>query len=167
MPKKVVFAFSLLAITACFLSYRLGSSPIAYAKARPIPQEGAVAKPPLSSPPATWTLTALGTGTAGAIVTRPAASGVQHVATCITASFFVSPSSTSAIGNTLGLYNGASISGGPIRYWEVYALPGTSVHIDLCGLSTVGTTDDGMTLAWTGGGANEETAVSLEGYDAD
>jgi hypothetical protein len=167
MPKKAVFALSLLALTACFLSYRLGSSPVAYAKARPTPQEEAVARPPQSAPPATWTLTALGTSTAGAIVTRPAASGVQHVATCVTASFYVSPSATSAIGNTLGLYNGTSISGGPIRYWLVYALPGTSVNINLCGLSTVGTTDDGMTLAWSGTGTTEDTSVSLEGYDAD
>jgi hypothetical protein len=85
----------------------------------------------------------------------------------VTGSFEVSPSATSALGNTLGLYNGASISGGPIRQWFVYALPGTTVHIDLCGLSSVGTTDDGMTLAWSGGAINTDTTVSLEGYDAD
>ena len=164
---KRVLGLSLLVLTACLLSYRLGSSSVAYAKAGPMPQERAAPRPLLSAAPATWTLTALGTATAGAIVTRPAASGVQHVATCVTASFYVSASATSAIGNTLGLYNGASLSGGPIRYWLVSALPGTSVSIDLCGLSTVGATGDGMTLGWSGAGTEEDTSVSLEGYDAD
>jgi hypothetical protein len=43
MPKKVVFTLTLLTLAACFLSYELGSAPVAHAGTLP-------------PAPATWTL---------------------------------------------------------------------------------------------------------------
>src|SRR5438445_7877281 len=99
MPKKAVLLFTFLALVACFLSYKLGSAPVALAKGRPAQQdEAGRVPPPLPTAPATWTITS--TGSLGHVVSisRPAGgSGVKHVATCITASFYTNSTATTPL----------------------------------------------------------------------
>jgi len=78
MLKKVSFLFAILMLAACFLSYKLGSSPAVLAKSRPAQEQTFGAPPPLPAPPAESVLSNY-TGTGIASVTKTGAAGVQHV----------------------------------------------------------------------------------------
>src|SRR5260370_7352034 len=58
MTKKVLSLFTLITLAACLFSYKVGSAPVALAKARPSPQETADSATALTLPaaPATWAL---------------------------------------------------------------------------------------------------------------
>ena len=132
MPKKAVLTFTLLALAACFFSYKLGSSPVALAKSHS-PQDGAVA-PPLPSPPATWVLHQ--DGNAPSSVTKPAGgAGVQHVVDCISATV------TQANGQQAGgIINLQLLDGAGIQYLQwglpIAANTGPPSQISICGLTS-------------------------------
>ncbi len=159
MPRRVVLTFTFLALTACFLSYKLGSTPSVFAKPRS-PQQDMAGPPPLPTAPTTWVLWSQNAGGA-ASVTKPAGgAGVKHVATCVTATY----SNLGAPSNELfsiSLNDGSN----RLAYWYVYAPIGSSNDLSLCDLNIVGSANTSMTLQ-IGGGANTFVAVDLVGYDA-
>lgn len=167
MTKKVLPLFVLITLAACLLSYKVGSAPVALAKGRAAAQETSDSATPLTLPaaPATWTLwNAGGNTTAPITVTQPAGgAGVQHVATCVIATFV--NSAASAGGDTVTLWDGNYSIGKVLLAWDLRALIGTSDSVNLCGLNVVGSANTPMTLsildyAQVGG------TVGLIGYDA-
>ncbi|HKT90333.1 MAG TPA: hypothetical protein VJQ59_17940 [Candidatus Sulfotelmatobacter sp.] len=162
MPRNAILTLTLLTAIACLVIYSIDSAPVALAKSR-ANQQDALAPPPLPTPPATWTVTS--TGATGA-VKAAGGSGVQHVATCVAATFFVTPSSSSAEGNTVTLLDGSCTSGTALLRWEGYAAPGTTFSINQCDLNVVGTANNAMSLCWLGTQPNAGQTVSLVGYDA-
>jgi hypothetical protein len=169
MPKKAVSLFTLLMLAACFMSYKLGSTPVAMAKASP--QENAAALPPPTLPaaPATWTLTKeMGTaGTPGASVSRPAGgTGVKHVATCISVSIGLNPSAPSPEGELVVLRDGASGTGTIL--FQTYSLlqPGQVFAQSVCDLNIVGSSNTSMTLEFESNTTYLTETVNLVGYDA-
>ncbi len=168
MPKKAVLAFSFLALTACLLSYRLGSSPAALAKS-PTPGQESSAPPPLSAPPAEWAITGANTGsTTPASAVKAGAAGVQHVADCIAASGYITGSDPVPFPTQVLLLDGTVV----LMRWEI-VLPSYTAgyfQVGLCGLSVVGTTGNSMTLEFFSA-QDTATSVSLEtvnliGHDA-
>ena len=101
MPRRAVLTFTLLALSACILSYKLGAAPTALAKSHP-GQETVTAPPPLPAPPAEWVVHA--TAAAGSIASTTRATGgtgVQHVIDCISATVY----GTTNIGAQVALVN--------------------------------------------------------------
>jgi hypothetical protein len=163
MPKKTALTFTLLALTACFLSYKLGSVPVAHAKSHAPQQDSAVA-PPLPTAPATWSLTAAFEN-AAVSVTRPAGgAGVKHVATCIAGANF-NPSGTGAA-SALELWDGAPGTGTLLFETGVGAPQGAPGHMELCDLNIVGSPNTAMTLEFTSYAPDLKQGVNLVGYDA-
>lgn len=150
MSKKTVFAFSILALTACFLSYKVGSTPTAHAATLP-------------PPPAEWVLSDF-SETAGvdASVTRPAVAGVQHVADCVSFSSYTT--GTSIFGH-IALLDGTTT----LMFWTVpqaNTASGSS-GVSVCGLNVVGSVGNSMTLQYQSGTANPNAqSVNLVGHDA-
>jgi hypothetical protein len=168
MTKKILPLFVLVTLAACLLSYKVGSAPVALAKGRSAPEGASESAAPLTLPaaPATWSLTnAGGLGNPTEVyVTEPALAGVQHVATCITATYVNAGATGSASGAGLFLVNGNY--GGPgVLHWELLATNGNSSSINLCGLNVVGSVDTPMTLE-IANLPNAYVTVNLVGYDA-
>jgi hypothetical protein len=147
---------------ACVLSYKLGSTPVALASARPAAQE-LTAAPPLPTAPTTWVLTTA-TNVGGVIsVTRPAGgTGVKHVASCVTGSIVNNVSNSQNL--ILTLVDG-NLGGTKLMEWEGAALPGTSTNVNLCDLNIVGPANTPMTLQ-IGGVAGVGDCIRLVGFDA-
>ncbi len=165
MSKKVVFLFTLLTLIACFLSYKLGSAPVALAKARPTGQraEAETANPQtLPAPPAEWVLTDLAVNPTLATVTKAGASGVQHVADCISATGFETGSAGSW--SHLELFDGDAL----IMEWGLAEplIANGMGQISICGLNVVGTVGNSMTLEFDSSPAGGEESVNLVGHDA-
>lgn len=155
MTKKVLPVFVLITLAACLLSYKFGSVPVARAGEQTLP-----------AAPATWTLTAYeASANKAATASRPAGgAGVQHVATCISFSFQVSPG-TQYGGSYLYLRDGASGTGNVL--WQLLPgeLPGANITQSVCDLNIVGSPNTPMTLEFANG-ANAGEALNLVGYDA-
>jgi hypothetical protein len=165
MPKKAALALTLLALTACFLSYKLGSAPVALAKSHTPQQDSSVA-PPLPTAPATWALTAALTN-AQVSVTRPAGgAGVKHVATCIAGFALLSTSGTLGTVYALELWDGAPGTGTLLFETGAGAPLGVTGHVELCDLNIVGSPNTAMTLEFTSHAATLSQGVNLVGYDA-
>lgn len=151
MPKKVILSFTLLVLTACLVSYKLGSAPVAYAQTLP-------------PSPGTWALTNANGGVSGWVsVTEPAISGVQHVATCITGSMF--NSGTTYTNANVYLLNGNAGGSAVILHWELLAPANAYSSVNLCNLNVVGTVDTPMTLEISDG-TGIYVDINLVGYDA-
>jgi hypothetical protein len=167
MPKKAVLLFTFLALVACFLSYKLGSAPVALAKARPAQQEEA-APPPLPTAPTTWTLnSAPGIHGVSPTVTRAAGgSGVKHVATCIS----VRDYNTGSTANTeqVFLRDGPSGTGAVLAEWliGITSTVNDERSVDLCDLNIVGSANTAMTLEFGTMNNLHYANVLLIGYDA-
>jgi hypothetical protein len=166
MTKKLLPLLALITLGACLLTYKLGSAPVALAKAMPNPQEASESAVPLTLPtaPATWTLTAEDTsgGTTFASATRPAGgAGVKHVATCISFSFY----QTSGSGSFLYLRDGPSKTGTILFQLIPVAVGSPSVVQSVCGLNIVGSPNTPMTLEFATDFSGQE-ALNLVGYDA-
>ncbi len=168
MPKKAVLLFTLLTLTACFLSYRLGSAPVALAKAPPAQQDmtDRATPPPLPTAPATWALINGGGNITGVVsVTKPAGgTGVRHVATCITATYSNNGAPAGTIAN-LSLVDGNPGSGTALLIWGLEALSGSSSSVNLCDLNVVGAANTPMTLEISDH-TNSNVTLNLVGYDA-
>src|SRR5437660_100372 len=82
MLKKTVLALTLLTLTACLLSFKFRSSPVALAK-NPAQEEASALASALPAPPAEWVVNDIGGGTTAASVTRAGVAGTQHVADCV------------------------------------------------------------------------------------
>jgi len=152
MTKKILPLFALITLAACLLSYKLGSAPTAHAQTLP-------------PPPNEWSLQKLNATQNATTVTKPAVSGVQHVADCIIAS---------AVNLT-----GANIPG-PV-YVTLYDNTGTLAAlylpqpyvsngqglVSLCGLNIPGAVGSPLSLGM-GGFFNSTpwTSVTLVGHDA-
>ena len=87
MQRKAVLLFALLTLAASLLSYKLGSAPVALARARPSQQQTAeTGFPSLPTPPAEWSISsAPGPGGAASVTRAYGGTVVQHVADCIIA----------------------------------------------------------------------------------
>jgi hypothetical protein len=88
---------------------------------------------------------------------------VQHVATCITVTYF----NNSGTGTGLGVWllNGNVGGTGTLLSWNLAAPSGSSNSVNLCDLNVVGAADTPMTLeAYETSSA--EVRVNLVGYDA-
>jgi len=168
MSKKAVLLFSLLVVAASFLSYSLGSGPVALAKSRPTPQETSdQVPPPLPAPPAEWTYSniQLNTNTVAEVLVPAGGSGVQHVADCVSfgASLTINGSGT----RTVTLRNGTAT--GPILMQWVVALPFWSQPADavhICGLNAVGSLNTPMFLGFSAASNVTYFYVNLVGHDA-
>jgi hypothetical protein len=117
---KVVFLLILVTLTAGVLSYKFGSTPVALAKARPNPQDASESPVPLTLPtaPAIWSVHSTGANGVAANATRPAGgAGVKHVASCISATFYVQAGGIYH-GNGVSLLDGSTT----LLYWE-FAIP--------------------------------------------
>jgi hypothetical protein len=154
MSKKTVLAFTLLALVACFLSYKIGSSPAVHAQSLP-------------PAPAEWVLEGGGSGTF-ASVTKPSVAGVQHVADCVSMTGSTIGTGAVPIAATVSLLDGNTI----VMLWEfpLATYASGANHVSLCGLSVVGTAGNSMTLRFNGSqntstSLSEET-VNLIGHDA-
>lgn len=156
MSKKTVFAFSVLALTACFLSYKVGSAPVAFAKPR-APQEAQAVSATLPAPPAEWVVSGISqtTGT-GASATRAGVSGVQHVADCVS---FTSFTTETGVAGLAQLLDGNTV----LMEW---LLPSQAV-MNLCGINAVGSAGNSMILRFNGSpNPNSGQSVNLVGHDA-
>lgn len=158
MPKKVALLFTLLTLIACILSYKLGSPPVALAKARPALQDAAT--PALPAPPAYWVAHSI-TATGAAQAVKPAQAGVQHVVTCISATVTNPTSGGSPI--VLQLFDPIQ---GVVMEWYVPIVPGTSGlgQVSLCGLYVVGSVGQAIYLQFQSSGGDQ--TVNMIGYDA-
>jgi hypothetical protein len=172
MPRKAVLLFTLLALTACFLSYKLGSSPVAYAKSHPAqqdsPTEGA-APPPLPPPPAEWVVfSAPGVGSLASVTKPGGGAGVQHVADCVSAS--VTAFSGSGGGVSRAVLYDLPVTGGAHALAEwVLPVPASGSgggSLNLCGVSIVGTFNGGMELTFDSFGPSVIETVDIIGHDA-
>lgn len=153
MPKRTALTFTLLALIACFLSYKLGSSPVAHAQSLP-------------PAPATWQVS--GGGLGGIAVASKAAggSGVQHVATCVSMVVATSSSATGQATEDVTLRDGAQNSGTVLQSWQFFVSPGSSSSVSLCGLNIVGSANTAMTLQDNNSNSNWSVTLNLVGYDA-
>jgi hypothetical protein len=172
MPKKAVFLITLLTLAACFLSYTLGSTPVALANRRAgVQNEAAQAQPPLASPPGTWVLTSAAQGSTPASVTKAAASGVQHVVTCVSASVWFNGASDYGSFRLL-LRDGPSGTGNIIMQWWENMPAATGGNAQLytfsqCDINVVGNADSAMTLEFDRIDSPVMLqTVNLVGYDA-
>lgn len=164
MPRKVVFLFALLTLTACLLSYKFGSAPLALAKGRASAQETSESAASLTLPtaPATWSLTSGLKGSGGALITKPAGgSGVKHVATCVVATLSNNGGSFTP---TLTLWDG-NTSGTLLLEWALFPYTTGQTSVNVCDLNVVGSANTPMTLD-IGAGANQFVSANLVGYDA-
>lgn len=162
MPKKAVLLFTLLALVACLLSYKLGSVPVALAKARPAQQDEAErVPPPLPAPPAEWVVTNTTNGPTAAMAIRAGVAGVQHVADCVSFSA-IDPGSLAE--ERAQLLDGTTL----LAQWVIAAPPTTSAQgsVSLCGISVVGSVGNSMTLSFTGSASTVVESVNLFGHDA-
>jgi len=164
MPKKAVPVLALLILAACFVSYKLGSAPVAFAKPRSAPQDAVT--PSLPPPPAEWSLYNLQVSKSfGATVNKPGVAGVQHVADCIMASGVTATGSTISGPINVTLFDGNTAILA-LYLPQPYASNGQG-QLSLCGLSLQGTAGNNMNLSIGGYlGATPWTSVTLVGHDA-
>jgi hypothetical protein len=171
MNKKAISAVGLLTLTACLLTYKVSTSPVAFAKPR-APQESGAGVAPLPAPPAEWTISSSpGIGNA-AVVTRAAGgAGVQHVADCIIATTYYQPGNTTTAGpNNQVLLQDIPVSGSQtyLAVWNIatpnslYGMSSTSI----CGLNIVGSSDAQMKAFFTTSGTSIVESITLIGHDA-
>ncbi len=164
MQKRAVLTFTLLALTACFLSYKLGSTPSVLARSHAMPQdEAANVPPPLPAPPAEWVLSDF-EYTKVASVTRAGVAGVQHVVDCVSVTEDDTGTAGTAYDGRAELLDGSTV----VMTWDVpatYYATGAG-QVSLCGISVVGTAGNGMTLEFIGRGTGVEQSVNLIGHDA-
>jgi len=158
MPKKAILLFTFLALAACFLSYKLGSVPVAMAKARPALQDDERVPPPLPAPPAEWVVFKTAVGNVLATAVKPGVAGVQHVVDCVTFTGYVSSGSQTTF---VDLIDGST----GIMQWS-FLLTTQSSQVSLCGLNVVGSVGNSMTLEFTNANVNSEESVNLIGHDA-
>jgi hypothetical protein len=171
MQKRAALTFTLLALTACFLSYKLGSAPVALAKSHPAQQEIGAAPPTLPTAPATWTLSfgPAGLNTAASVTQPAGGAGVKHVASCIAATLSIeSPGNSNPNFNfeVLELFDGTPTTGRQLLAWNILQPVLTTGTINVCGLNVVGSPNTPMTLGFRGNPGFEVQAVNLVGYDA-
>lgn len=163
--KSAVFAFSILLLFGC-LSYKVASPRIVLASSAQRQQAfGAV--PPLPASPGTWALDAYGNGSSSPVyVTRSAGgSGVQHVATCVTANFFILPGQGLSESSTVLVLRDGGTTGSVLLSWEFLVPPNKTENINLCGLNVVGSANQAMTLM-IGNPSGTAVVINLVGYDA-
>ncbi len=163
MLKKILPLFVLITLAACLFSYKLGSAPVALAKAGPTTGEvNELATPALSAPPAEWVIQAVTSPGTIASVTRAAGgAGVQHVVDCISATLWASSSVGAAVPLQLIDGNGTQ--------WLRWSLPAASSNgppsqISICGLNVVGGTNESMILEFQTNIGYQ--SVELIGHDA-
>ncbi len=163
MLKKVLPIFTILLVAACFLSYKHGSAPTAFAKGNGSPQQVSdPAPPPLPAPPAEWVVHAVANPGSIAVATRPAGgAGVQHVVDCVSATVYA----TSGVGDevALQLLDG---SGAQLMLWTLTAASSSNgpSQVSICGLNVVGVANETMTLEFLTNVGFQ--AVNLIGHDA-
>ena len=153
MVKKILPLFVLVTLAACLLSYKLGSAPTAHAQI-------AQTLPP---PPNEWAVSDREIGTA-AVATRAGASGVQHVADCIS----IVVMNTSPPGNQAA-YEVALLDGSvTLMQWWLAAPADTTGQgeVHLCGLNLQGSAGNPMTLEFQISKAGGIQSVNLVGHDA-
>ena len=170
MQKRAVLTFTLLTLTACFLTYKLGSAPTVLAKAHTTPQdESARVLPPLAAPPGTWVVTSTpAEGTPASAVKAAGGSGVQHVASCVSATILNFNGTLHA--TTLQLYDGTTL----LMQWYVLVPISTTgsepgyFSFSQCDINVQGSPNTSMTLKLenTVNAPNQEENVNLVGYDA-
>jgi hypothetical protein len=173
MSKKVVLPLTLLFLATCILSYKLRSVPAALAKGRPAQQDLAErVPPPLSAPPAEWSISsAPGSGGAASVTRAYGGTGVQHVADCIIATTYYQPGNGTSAGPSNQVYLlDIPASGGQtyLGIWNIAtpnSLYGMST-ISICGLSIVGSSNAEMKLAFSNSGTDIVQSVTLVGHDA-
>jgi len=158
--KNVALLLSLLGLVCLIygISRALANPPHAFAQGLP-------------APPATWSATDLKvSGQAAASVSIAAGgSGVQHVATCISANMVSAGVGSTWCHGNVRLRNGPSGSGTPLQQWSL-TVPGSNntVGVSQCDLNVVGSPNTAMTLEFDGicsSGGTVQT-VNLVGYDA-
>lgn len=169
MTKKVLPLFVLITLAACLFSYKLGSTPVALAKARPAGQDmrAETASPlTLPAPPAEWSVTGQEKGlTIGMSVYEPAVAGVQHVADCVIATVTNTSGASIAGPTTVWLYDGATV----LMSWYLPQPSYTSGQgqLSLCGLNLQGTADNFMLIKIDNNLTSSNWAsLTLIGHDA-
>lgn len=122
------------------------------------------------TPPGEWAVTSVGTTGAVATATRAGATGVSHVARCLT--LCLSGTSLNAASGifTANLIDGTS--GSTTYLWRAAmslgAVAGAFESMFLSGLNLIGTTGRAMTLEFAAAGtANTVESVSLGGFSVD
>ena len=149
MPRKVASLFALLTLIACLVSYKFGSAPVAHAQSLP-------------TAPATWSLTVSGGNVHETLsVTKPAGgAGVQHVATCVVATFW-NNGTTYSPETQVQLVDGTN----SVMAFTLAAPTNSSSSVSQCGLNIVRAANTPMTLqALINTG--EYASLNLVGYDA-
>lgn len=169
MPKKALCTYTLLALTACFLSYKLGSAPTALASRSLSPQSGTEeVTPTLPTAPGTWALTATQTveGASAGVTKAAGGAGVKHVATCVSASIQSFNNGGLTDTSTLQLKDGPNTV---VQQWYVTVVDGPkgagAFLFSQCNLNIVGSPNTSMILQLNGS-TYWLTNVSLVGYDA-
>lgn len=179
MSRKTAFAFTLLVLAACCLSYKLGSAPSALAKARP-QQDGVASALTLPTAPANWAITTSVGGSGLVTATRAAGgSGVKHVATSLSFTLSVSATTAGGCSTVVFLRDGPSQTGTVLQQWFIAVHGGggsgtctgvacyNSTSMAISDLNVVGSANTPMTLESNGGcGTNYDSSVNLVGYDA-
>lgn len=154
MTKRVLPALLFITLAACFISYKLGSAPTAHAQ---------------TTAPAEWSVWATSHSTVNAFATKPAVSGMQHVADCIIADAVNAPGATPTGPIGVKLYDGTSTSGTVLLAIDLaqpsFTVGGGEIH--LCGLNLQGTAGRPMQLQIGGFvGTSPYLSVNLVGHDA-
>jgi len=169
MPTKAAVTAAVIVVAATFLSFRPFSPPAALAKPH-ASQEGSAGPLALPAAPPNWSLTAYACGACGnkaASATRPAGgSGVKHVASCISFSAYVTPTTSQPLSNSVVLRDGASGTGTVVFRLDSYEPPGNGFVQSVCGLNIVGSADTAMTIEFLGINSYIGQDVNLIGYDA-
>lgn len=119
--------------------------------------------------PGNWTANnAPAAGSAASASKAAAAAGVRHVCTNVAFGFSASTALAGASTVTVNLRDGATGAGTVLKTWQ-FTLPAATVapvHVELSGLSEVGTAATAMTLEFAAAVGNLMTYCDLGGYDA-
>ena len=145
----------LITLAACLFSYKFGSVLVAHAQSLP-------------PSPETWSVTAYGGAGQTVSISQPAGgTGVQHVVTCIMATYYNTTVGTKTAAELVFLRNGPSGTGPILLQWPFEVAVGATGSVNLCGLNLVGSPNTAMTLEFPG---NQSTSagevLSMIGYDA-
>ncbi|OLE23436.1 MAG: hypothetical protein AUG49_15995 [Catenulispora sp. 13_1_20CM_3_70_7] len=123
----------------------------------------------LAAAPGYWTVTnGPAAGTAASASKGTGAAGVRHIGTNLSFGFSASTALAGIATVTVNLRDGATGAGTVLKSWQ-FTLPAATVapvHVELAGLSEVGTAATAMTLEFAAGVANLMTYANLGGYDA-
>ena len=162
MTKKILPLFVLITLAACLLSYKLGGTPTALARASSQESVADGPSPLLPAPPAEWVVYGEGNGTSAAVAVRPAGgAGVQHVVDCISAT--VATSGTAGGFINLHLFDGSGVT---LMQWllPVVSSQYGQAGVNLCGLNVVGTANQAMYFGFQSNSGYQ--SVEMIGHDA-